>query len=536
MKNTKQIIKITSLIISSIGLLYIGLVVYVTLSDRGPLYLNPCYNTLITRPLAWFGNAEAQYKMGSYYALPIDYGEKLTDEELEEAIYWFGKAAERGNATAQFKLGRWYANGWGVEQDYEQAVYWWQKAAEQGNVNAQFNLGLCYAEGEGVKQDMQQAVYWWQKAAERGNAMAQFKLGQYYANGWRGVKQDYEQAVYWYRKAAEQGDAKAQFDLGFCYANGNGVALNYEQAMEWLDKAAEQGHIVVPKGTELVEIFENLTFLKQCTLNCGEWSNNAPMSVTDRISFFCIGTVGYESIQPLLGLLQVQLAKTNTQQEIVQNNSFALALDTLTVKKYGLKFKNGVILDFAYSFIYPTENTPEINRIRDLMIQDFFSTNSTLTLPEAIKRYEKTTFAERQSQLPNNSHQHSQQYSAVKVMNNRVLIHMMQGFYDWGGVHGVEPFSVGNYDLCKGEKITLTMLFAENTESELSELIKNELDDYPYNNHLITENFILLPKGILFVYKPYDIASYAMGTIGVPLSYKKIKHLLTPSAHAYFGK
>ena len=463
MKNTKQIIKITSLIISNIGLLYIGLVVYVTLSDRGPLYLNPCYNTLITRPLAWFGNAEAQYKMGSYYALPIDYGEKLTDEELEEAIYWFGKAAERGNATAQFKLGRWYANGWGVEQDYEQAVYW-------------------------------------------------------------------------YRKAAEQGDAKAQFDLGFCYANGNGVALNYEQAMEWLDKAAEQGHIVVPKGTELVEIFENLTFLKQCTLNCGEWSNNAPMSVTDRISFFCIGTVGYESIQPLLGLLQVQLAKTNTQQEIVQNNSFALALDTLTVKKYGLKFKNGVILDFAYSFIYPTENTPEINRIRDLMIQDFFSTNSTLTLPEAIKRYEKTTFAERESQLPNNSHQHSQQYSAVKVMNNRVLIHMMQGFYDWGGVHGVEPFSMGNYDLCKGEKITLTMLFAENTESELVELIKNELDDYPYNNHLITENFILLPKGILFVYKPYDIASYAMGTIGVPLSYKKIKHLLTPSAHAYFGK
>ncbi|MDE5945573.1 MAG: RsiV family protein [Rikenella sp.] len=62
------------------------------------------------------------------------------------------------------------------------------------------------------------------------------------------------------------------------------------------------------------------------------------------------------------------------------------------------------------------------------------------------------------------------------------------------------------------------------------------MDDFPYGNHFITENFILLPKGILFVYKPYEIASYAMGTIGVPLSYEKIKHLLTPSAHAYFDK
>lgn len=38
-----------------------------TLSDRGPLYLNPCYNTLITRPLAWLGSTNAQEKMAQFW-------------------------------------------------------------------------------------------------------------------------------------------------------------------------------------------------------------------------------------------------------------------------------------------------------------------------------------------------------------------------------------------------------------------------------------------------------------------------------------
>ena len=43
-------------------------------------------------------------------------------------------------------LGRMYANGRGVEQDDEQAVFWYRKAAEQGHASAQFNLGWMYDE------------------------------------------------------------------------------------------------------------------------------------------------------------------------------------------------------------------------------------------------------------------------------------------------------------------------------------------------------------------------------------------------------
>ena len=34
-----------------------------------------------------------------------------------------------------------YDKGRGVEQDDEQAVFWYRKAAEQGNARAQCNLG-----------------------------------------------------------------------------------------------------------------------------------------------------------------------------------------------------------------------------------------------------------------------------------------------------------------------------------------------------------------------------------------------------------
>ena len=47
-----------------------------------------------------------------------------------------------------------------MEQDFEQAVHWWQKAAEQGHARAQFRLGEAYANGEGVEADLTEAYAW----------------------------------------------------------------------------------------------------------------------------------------------------------------------------------------------------------------------------------------------------------------------------------------------------------------------------------------------------------------------------------------
>lgn len=131
----KRILKITASVVGCIGLLYLGLVVYVKLYGSGsPLFMDYRYNALITKPMAKMGFVDAQYKMGLFY---LATGEvEPTEDELEQAIYWFSKAAEQGYTEAQYELGSCYL----ATQDYEQAVRWFDKAAEQGNAEAEQQL------------------------------------------------------------------------------------------------------------------------------------------------------------------------------------------------------------------------------------------------------------------------------------------------------------------------------------------------------------------------------------------------------------
>lgn len=81
--------------------------------------------------------------------------------------------AENGDAGAQFNLGAMYKNGEGVEQNYQEALKWYKKAAEQGYADAQIILGSMHYVGQGVEQDKVMAFEWWSKAARQGNEAAQ---------------------------------------------------------------------------------------------------------------------------------------------------------------------------------------------------------------------------------------------------------------------------------------------------------------------------------------------------------------------------
>ena len=68
-----------------------------------------------------------------------------------------------------------------MAKDLQQAVYWYEKAANQGYANAQYNLGALYANGDGVAKDVNQARFGWNKAANqtsdtRAQQMAQRAL------------------------------------------------------------------------------------------------------------------------------------------------------------------------------------------------------------------------------------------------------------------------------------------------------------------------------------------------------------------------
>jgi TPR repeat protein len=183
-------------------------------------------------------DAAQQCEMGRRY---FD-GKDGAEQDFEQAVFWFEKAAAQGFAEGQFRLGICYINGNSVEPDMEKAVDLLTKAAEQSYADAQFLLGTIYDTGEyGLEQDKEKAAYWYAKSAEQGDNIAQFCLGVYYDNG-EGVIQDKEKAVYWYTKSAEQGNDAAQYYLGVCYYYGSGVDTNYKQAAFWFKKSAEQDY------------------------------------------------------------------------------------------------------------------------------------------------------------------------------------------------------------------------------------------------------------------------------------------------------
>ena len=207
------------------------------------------------------------------------------EEDYDEAVRWYRKAAEQGNGGAMYKLGECYKYGRGVEEDYDEAVRWYRKAAEQGNADAMCKLGECYKYGRGVEEDYDEAVRWYRKAAElghdgaedmirfpelekaakQGDANAMYELGRCYIGG-KGVRQDEAEGYRWYHKAAEQGnvDAKKLFEinaysvpelkesaeqgdcfsmnqLGEYYLYGLGGEIDHEEALKWYLKAVEHG-------------------------------------------------------------------------------------------------------------------------------------------------------------------------------------------------------------------------------------------------------------------------------------------------------
>ena len=208
----------------------------------------------ILTPLAKGGNADAQNNLGWMY----DYGEGV-EQNAEEAVKWYRRAAKQGHAIAQNNLGKMYQYGEGIEQNDEEAIKWYRRAAEQGHAEARQNLEGILASTASATDDTA-SVGNWQKGvyaykagdytaafailkplAEAGGAEAQAWLGFMYDEG-RGVSQNYAEAVKWYRLAAEAGDASAQNNLGVMYADGKGVSQDYAEAVKWFRRAAEQGN------------------------------------------------------------------------------------------------------------------------------------------------------------------------------------------------------------------------------------------------------------------------------------------------------
>lgn len=115
--------------------------------------------------------------------------------------------------------------------------------------------------------------------------------------------------------------------------------------------------------------------------------------------------------------------------------------------------------------------------------------------------------------------------------------------YYEGGAHGINQLITFNFDIATGKLMTLSDIFVPGYESQLnSALMKalksktglnslNELKDagYLYSMDMFpSENFILNEETITFVYNPYEIAPYAMGSVELIITYSEVSQILSP--------
>jgi len=85
----------------------------------------------------------------------------------EECLYWNERAATTGNVEAMYTTAAIYFTGhvYGAQLmiDLNKAVMWYQKAADKGYANAIVSLGCMYYEGKGVPKDRKTAGAWFEK-------------------------------------------------------------------------------------------------------------------------------------------------------------------------------------------------------------------------------------------------------------------------------------------------------------------------------------------------------------------------------------
>jgi TPR repeat protein len=127
--------------------------------------------SLLLRPLADAGSAEAQYLIGYLYFTSADV-------DAHESRQWLERAAAQQYPEAIFHLACWRTDGLFAPPNDETHRTLLIRAAELGSIQAQRDLGCCFATGDdGWPLDPALGRLWYGRAAASGHADAQYNYG-----------------------------------------------------------------------------------------------------------------------------------------------------------------------------------------------------------------------------------------------------------------------------------------------------------------------------------------------------------------------
>jgi len=197
--------------------------------------------------------ASQQYALAAF-TLGLYYHEK-EPKFPHKAFEWFMVAAKQQYTEAEYYVGLYYQNGKGVPQNIDQAIYWYEKAALKKNKNALYHLAMILIKQE--DKDFKVVARLLEQAAALDHPHAQYNLAVMYQKG-DGVIQDMKRSLFWYEKAANANLAIAQYNLGMLYFEGAVVEKDEAKAKELWEKAAAQGLEIAVKLVNSINNYEKL--------------------------------------------------------------------------------------------------------------------------------------------------------------------------------------------------------------------------------------------------------------------------------------
>ncbi len=199
------------------------------------------------RPHAEAGELQAQYLLGEgyrQYSL-IDCG-RDREQDKRMALQWLTTAAERGNRFALFNVAYAYSSGTcSAERNMEKAMRYYEKAAERGDVIATSRLADFHYRGEVCPQDYKKAA---ELYAVGVTSHDKVMLASCYLYGY-GVEPDPARAIALSREAIEQkwcpvaDKAVGYENLAYCYRYGKGVIRDLSKVKTYYKNAAVCGSV-----------------------------------------------------------------------------------------------------------------------------------------------------------------------------------------------------------------------------------------------------------------------------------------------------
>lgn len=231
--------------------------------------------------------------------------ELFQNNNPEQALLWFKKAAKSNDVSAQMYCAGAYLYGVGTVKKADSAreyylaaaranqgiaqqmvaadflkskqnasrkmgLVWLNKAVALRDPEAEVMLAGLYLTGDLVAKNKEQARQLLEDAASQEYLPAYYQMGRFQAS--QGNTLD---AQNWYQKAAERHDTQAQIALAELYLDRNNASYSLQEGFVWMQKAAQSG--VTTAQHALATMYQKGEGVEANQVLAAEWEHKAQL-------------------------------------------------------------------------------------------------------------------------------------------------------------------------------------------------------------------------------------------------------------------